>query len=239
MNKKGSLSVEALLSFSFLMMLLLTIISVFSFIAKEDQLSQVVFDEINTLSIDHYLMQKVGIENLDFLEDVDHLLPETLQEFLGNKLSSYTEMIAIETWMQLRLQYQLEEKTEVDRVKVSSLSLKGDILEVEIDYTQRLAMGMMVDNSIKASTKMWYFGNDPGIFNQNSLSDLLEEDSEISYVYVTKLGSKYHTEDCFYIKRSTTDQSGVKKIPLELAKKTYSPCRLCILKELIKWKWPK
>jgi hypothetical protein len=235
MNRKGSLSIEALISCSVLLMLLVILVSLFSFLSVEDQMAQAVLDEAKSLEMDYYLIQKVGISDWSILQSIDQVLPEYVEEILGQRFSSYSELVTVESFMYLRLKYLLEDRGIVTSITIEDFEVEEDVLSFEIAYKQVLPLGIAVKNSIKLVYKMWYFGNAPYLYHQTTLGELIDEKADV-FVYVTKTGSKYHTKDCFYIVRSSTDQKGVKKILLTEAKQGYAPCKRCILKEVSGWK---
>ena len=117
-----------------------------------------------------------------------------------------------------------------------NFELNHDYVTLKFEYEHLLPLGQVFHNEVEIEHRLWLFGSEPERYNHTTLAELMNDTSSSMSVYVTKTGTKYHLENCFYIVRSTTDQKSVQVMTLKEAEdKGHTPCSRCILKRRSIW----
>ena len=241
-SKRGSISIEAVIGLSTLVLFFSFLVQVLLLYGFHDQTSQKIYDEINRVSHYHYIYESIGpLEASDYAwikskmpGDIEILINESL-DLLNDK----TKAVFLREILSKKI-----EKIKHSKIKelgITDFSLEEHFLSVKVSFIQVLPLGFEVAGYVQVDKQLWFLGSHPEQVDLKTLSSILKENHDNqanTYVYMTKTGSKYHLEDCFYITRSTTDQKALKKITLDQAEKMYdlSPCSRCILKGWTLWK---
>lgn len=237
-NKRGLISVEALLTVTIFVLLMSFLISLLQLFYIEDVLSQKVFDSVDELEKMNYLLEKIGDVHLEDLA-IDNL-PIDLKEYTYLNTFLNSEYQDQNKDVFLRHHFETDISQVMDRYKVvndwslEEFVLLGDRLSIDLTYKHHLPFKIQLKPEIQVNKTLWLFGDDPTLSDHQTLADILGNFNDFSvstYVYTTKTGVKYHLKTCFYINRTTTDQSKIKRLSLKEALAAYFlPCKRCILK---------
>jgi hypothetical protein len=239
--KKGSISIEAVISLSTLILFFSFLIQALLFYGFHDQTAQTIYDEIDSLSHYNYIYESVGIFNMADYPAFESEIPAEIKPLITKGIQAIDGQ-GKEVFLKSVLKKQLEKivHSKVKDFKIIDFDLESDYLSVKVSYLQALPFGIEIPGYVQIDKQLWFLGSHPELINMKTLSSMLKENQEEQsnlYVYITKTGSKYHLEDCFYITRSTTDHKAVKKVILKDAEKNYglTPCKRCILKGWSLW----
>lgn len=228
MNKKGVITVEAILALGVLLSVILVLTSLFQYMAFQDQVSQIGHDTLKDIEIVNFAYHV--IEPSDWLP-VEKVIPEKLNGFIEPYLQPIISFASEKVLTEAFESYFEISYTAYDIDTEVSVELNAHHIHVEINYDYVLPFLIDVKDCLVIDSQLYMYGVDG--HNPKTIDAFSGSDKQ--YVYVTKSGHKYHTKDCFYINRSTTDHSKVRKISLKEAMKSYQPCRRCILKEANPW----
>lgn len=241
-NLDGSLSVEALISISVFLILIVFFINMITVVSLEDKIDQSTVDLISELEIYNYLYEKIGFDqilNIDGYKD-------RITDYIGNTREEWLEYLNFDklildkgkesflsTIAKEKIEDILEKNRKYSRLLNYDFSISDDIVTIKFSYSIVLIMDYKVRTTHFFEKKMWLFGDNSEIYpNDTLLSKLIKEDDELKNitVYKTKTGSKYHLEGCFYLRRSTTDKENIESLSMYKAKLIYQlePCKRCI-----------
>lgn len=227
MNNKGSISIEALITLTVMILLMAFMIQMMFLLPEEDLMTQYVYDALETLEISNYMYHKIGILDLP--------LPDSpYSDYLSgvmNDLDDYAASYALEEVLN-----QLLKKHEMT---LTTYAYKEGVVSGIVSYEKKFYLGGTRQFSIGFEKRLWLFGNEKNLYPNHTLADLLdkERDEEKNItVYKTQTGEKYHLEGCFYLIRSTTNHLSIESMTLYHArhKEHLSPCKRCLGEA--KWK---
>ena len=231
-DRKGNISVEALISVTLFILFMSFLFQMLSMLSKEDKMSQIVFDGIYTLENYGYLYEKIGVLDQEINIDLgDH---QEIVQFINKSINKVDQQSKTEY-----LKWVLKQKLDVYDIIINSFEIKEDVLSCRVIYKREYLFGLSHDFEISIKKRMWLFGDEKELYPNKTLTDVFKKqlaDERRQFVYQTKTGGKYHLVGCFYLVRSTTDQTKIKKMSLYDAKYLYHlmPCQRC-MKEGI-WK---
>lgn len=235
MNKRGSITVEAMLVIGVLLLVFASIFQMFRFVQAEEIMAQEVYDGIEDVAIVNYLLHKIGPFDEAIFRQVAAYLPDEQQAWIAKVPIEKVADLGMTAVLQQTLILSLDAPANVSHIKGETFSLDGDILNLMLSYEINTLGGKKLKRHLRVKKRLWLFGNEPDQFQQTTLADFFQQEHDV-VVYVTKSGTKYHLKNCFYIRRSTTDHKAVQGISLAEAMKHFSPCKRCILKEVELWK---
>lgn len=222
MNKKGSITVEALISVSIMILVLTSLFQLLTLYPTEDIQVQKTYDALNQLDTAYYLYHKVGVFDFDFKSGNDSL------DQLISSTRDYLNQASVEKMLEGYLKHLLNDTA----IEVKNFALENDIITGEIVYESHISLGPSWLMTTSFEKRLWLFGNEKEIYPNTTLLDQVKDSQEKDkslIVYVTKTGEKYHQEGCFYLIRSTTDKSQIKALTLYEAKKKHLvPCKRCM-----------
>ncbi len=228
-SNKGSVSIEALIVVTTLILMMTFLFQMIVMFPKEDLRTQIVYDALNDLEHHHYIYNKVGFLELDFTvghEDIDRIL-HLMQTDLSHLAESEYLSIVFKSKM-------LNQDMVVDHFELVDDQVLG-----EVSYMRPFMFGIKRTFTIKFDKRMWLFGNEPSLYPNKTLAEVVGNQNnkeESITVYQTKTGGKYHLKGCFYLVRSTTDHPKIISMTLDKAKNILhlEPCLRCIKGEV--WK---
>lgn len=227
MNNRGSISVEALITVSVMILLMAFMIQFMFFIQEEDLRTQYVYDALEDLEVCNYLYEKIGVIKIPI---PDSPYTEYVSE-LVKSLEEYVDGFVLETVLeQLLLKHDM---------MLTSYTYQDGVISGVVTHEKDFYLGGTKSFSIGFEKRLWLFGNQSELYPNHTLADLLDKESEEEKsitVYKTKTGEKYHLEGCFYLIRSTTDHMNIEGMTLYNArhKEHLSPCKRCLGEA--KWK---
>jgi hypothetical protein len=213
-NNKGLTSVESLVGLSTFILVMIVMMRLILFIAEEDSMHHEVMYIANQMEVNQIVSSRIGsISSIDFLpEDYKHLASK-----LEDVLEKMVETLSVESLISLI------DINHVHDIHLESYEINHEQLELIISYEHTFAFIFSRANVIELSYFPRMSGNDASLRELDSLTDYMDKT-----VYITRTGKKYHIKTCFYITRSTTDQSGVRKMKLKEVKFHYEACKRCI-----------
>ncbi|MBI9014861.1 MAG: hypothetical protein JEZ08_21710 [Clostridiales bacterium] len=231
-DRKGNISVEALISVTLFILFMSFLFQMLSMFSREDKMSQIVFDGIYTLENYGYLYEKIGV--LDQEIDMDLSGHQEIVQFINRSIKIIKQESKIEY-----LKGVLEQELDAHDITLKSFDIHEDILSCEVTYKREFLFGLSSVFDITVRKRMWLFGDEKELYPNKTLTDVFKkqlEDERFHFVFQTKTGGKYHQVGCFYLVRSTTDQTEIKRISLYDAKYVYHlmPCKRCMKEEI--WK---
>ncbi len=221
MNKRGSLTVEAVISVSTLILVLSFLFQIIILPSNEDIFSQKVFDALNELDNYSYAYEKIGlIEITDKLDIV-----KGYSKYI-NSIAEYGNGIAKKEYLKSVFKSSLNKE-----IKILEFDLDNDLIKGKISYNRNYIFSNK-DYIIEFEKKLFLFGDDKKLFPNKTLASALDkisdEDENNIIVYKTKTGSKYHKWGCFYLVRSTTDKKNItEQTLLEAQRMGLMPCKRC------------
>lgn len=229
--KKGNVSVEALISVSVFLLFMFFLMQVILGFASESIVAQNVLDGLEDLENYNIAIETIGISN-----ELDSLLSDNLSQWLDEEIYIYmTDLLSkgLDNSRSDYLETLFKSMVETSDTVVQDFSVKEDLVTVEVIYEKNYLFGLETKSILTAEKKLFLYGDDSDLYKKHSLIELIKEtvlSEEGKFVYKTKTGSKYHLRDCFYINRSTTDQTSIQKISIYEAKYIYYllPCKRCI-----------
>ena len=177
MNKKGNISLEALISVPVFIIFATFLVALIHFIGLHDIMSQEVLKELEMVSHYNYAYECIGeisLEDLGFLKDqwppeLNYLLEEKYSDFQGT-----TKTLTLKGILSLKLK-SLEKKSNIENVKVKDFQLEDDILNTLVTYDQMLPLGFKVTQTIETKQQLWFLGDDKSLIDLRTLEDLLRE----------------------------------------------------------------
>lgn len=213
-NKKGSVTVEALVCFTTIILLLLVMFQLLVFHANEDLKTQKVYEALEHVELANYTYEKIGF--LESMPEIDHPLTEQVYE-----LAKGMNHLNKKSYLKLIFSEQLK------GFRIDAFELEGDWISGQVSYEKRFILSKGHRFNVHFKKRLWLFGNDPSSYPNKTLGRYLNDD-RVTYVYVTKTGTKYHLPGCFYLNRSTTDQLNIQKLTKdEAVSRHYLPCKRC------------
>lgn len=236
--KKGNVSVEALISVSVFMLFVLFLIQVLLGFASESIAAQNILDGLEDLENYNIVIESIGISN-----EMDSFFVDHLSEWVDEELYIYmTETLSkvIDYSRDDYLEILFKSMVETQNMVVNDFTIEDELVRVEVFFYKNYLFGLETKSTLTAEKKLFLYGDEPELYRKHTLVELVKEtilSEEGKLVYKTKTGSKYHLKDCFYITRSTTDQSGIMKLSVYEAKYIYYllPCKRCIGGENEDW----
>ncbi|MBN2796435.1 MAG: hypothetical protein JXR88_13570 [Clostridia bacterium] len=226
MNNKGVITIEGLIAFSAFLLVMVLIISMFHYYAYQDLVAQIAYDSVLTSEIVHFAYHVISPE--DWIK-YESYIPEPLLPQVAPIIEQVKTLVSDEGF-EIYLENYLKVKYKEHDIEIEpKVSLKDGYLELELDYDYSMPFNFNLEDQLFVHKALYLYG----VGGQKPSMAL---NKETKYVYVTKSGSKYHEANCFYLTRSTTDKEEIRKITLEEAQKSYSPCRRCMIKEVDLWK---
>ena len=241
-SKRGSISIEAVIGLSTLILFFSFLVQVLLLYGFHDQTTQKIYDEVNKLSHYHYIYESIGPLEASDYSWIESQIPGDIKILVDESLDLLKERTKT-AFLREVLNKKIEKirHPKIKELGITDFSLEGHFLSIKVSFIQVLPLGFEVAGNLQVDKQLWFLGSQPQLVELKTLSSMFKENHENqanSYVYMTKTGSKYHLGDCFYITRSTTDQKALKKVTLDQAEKMYnlSPCSRCILKGWTLWK---
>ncbi len=232
-NKKGTVTVEATILITVILVIFTSFFQTISLYFKEDIISQKVFDSLYTLDNVSYFYEKVGIskeiENLSINEDLENIFKNQIDELKSVSVNSSKEII-------LREVFKNKLKNIDESLKLIAFSLNDDIIYSDVYYKRKLIFNEL-DFHIKIQKKLFLFGDEKELFKNKTIIDIVKELAknqeengyDDKFVYMTKYGKVYHTnKNCFYlVKDGTIHEAITKKSLKEMKEKGIRECKLC------------
>lgn len=238
-NKEGVITIESMIAVSILVIVMTTLMSIVTYFLIQDTHGQALLDLLDEVEVHNYLFEKMGIVDFQVLDEYHFLLEklpiEPLKKVLNRNLNQTKSMYLNSVF--LKGLSKIEENYEL-----KSWSFKDNILRSELSLMIKLPFGYQKSDVFILEKRFWLFGSNAELFKHITLADLINQTKRLNdqtKVYVTKTGKRYHLFTCFYINRSTTNQSAIRMLTLKVAKLRYEPCKLCILGGGLPWRWAK
>ena len=241
-NSNGSLSIEALISVSVFLILMVFFINMITIVSLEDKVDQSTVDLISEIEIYNYLYEKIGFNQvLNIGSYKDRIL-----SYIGSENGAWLEYLDFDKSIldkgkecflssvaENKIKVILKKNRRYSKLLSYDFSISGDIVTIDFSYNIILIMDYKVKTVHSFEKKMWLFGDNSEIYpNVTLLSSLAEEDEDLKNitVYKTKTGTKYHMKGCFYLNRSTTDKENIESLSMYKAKIIYKlqACKRCI-----------
>lgn len=220
MNRKGAVSIEALIAFSVALLLMGFLIQLLLFLPDEEVKTQQLYDAIVDFEIFNYAYEKIGVKSIELPK---FKWSNELNQLLDS-LKEYGEAKAYKMVFQKLLEdYDLS---------LEEFLLEDGILRGRVAFEKSFLLAGKREFFIAFEKRIWLFGDQKELYPNVQLSSLIHEDSEADkkrYVYMTVSGEKYHMEGCFYLMRSTTLHEHIKHVTVYEAERTHylKPCERC------------
>lgn len=244
-NKAGVLSIEALMSVSIFLLVIVILINLLTLISTEERMDQYSYDLIKELEIYNYLYEKIGFDEITDLSSYKDAIYQYAKQ-IPNLPEEYLELLDFDEWcidkgkefflsstFKTRLESELLRYSRYTKLKIYEFDLEDNLLGVSFKYDVSLPLGFKFEIGHKIEKELWLFGDESDIYpNETLISKLKKEEVEEKsiVVYKTRTGGKFHTINCFYIVRSSTDKDNIVGITLKDAKSKYglTSCSRCM-----------
>lgn len=140
-DRKGNISVEALISVTLFILFMSFLFQMLSMFSKEDKMSQIVFDGIYTLENYGYLYEKIGV--LDQKINIDLGDHQEIVRFINKSINKIDQQSKTEY-----LKWVLKQKLDVYDIIIKSFEIEEDVLSCRVIYKREYLFGLSSDFEI-------------------------------------------------------------------------------------------
>jgi hypothetical protein len=230
--KKGSVTVEAALVFPVLILFFASLMGLVHLAQTLMTLDGVLQASVREMAVYAYPMERIVHLDGTILEDTERILPETMRlglarHIIESKLKS--SRVSMDQIQIIAAEFPQGEERFNQRRAAGDFegydpAFGPEDVWLHVTYKPAWmgwALGLEGGVPLKGMERGWLKGQGRLFAPEDGESSIFQAEAQVTYVYVTRTGIRYHRGDCRYLRKS--------KIPMALkdAAEFYTPCRVC------------